>query len=202
MSGAHVAPTRPERPRGRRPRSPSVSAHGGPRGLFLPRPAPADLLTRASPPCAGPTCLGPRPLHSPTNQPPGPYVPGRPYGDAAVAVAGRDVRKRRQGGTPRRRGVSSFGTSGRGHSENGQWHCRGRGQAQFSSCWAYLPKLPSNAKLGSRSTRPRRRVFVRLWPSPMIPAATHPLPDRKCSLDAYVTSLSAAGSPACGLPCA
>lgn len=112
MSGAHVAPTRPERPRGRRPRSPSVSAHGGPRGLFLPRPAPADLLTRASPPCAGPTCLGPRPLHSPTNQPPGPYVPGRPYGDAAVAVAGRDVRKRRQGGTPRRRGVSSSAPRG------------------------------------------------------------------------------------------
>lgn len=67
------------------------------RSAYLPRPAPPHLLTQASPPYADRTGSRKRCLHSPTDQLPRPYVPGRPYGDGAVAAAGHDVRARRPG---------------------------------------------------------------------------------------------------------
>lgn len=80
------------------------------RSPSLPHPAASELLTRACPPCDGPTDPGPRRLQSPTDQLPGRYVPGRPYGDAAVAAAaaaGRDVRERRTRRETRRYRASS-----------------------------------------------------------------------------------------------
>lgn len=61
VNGAHAAPTRPERPGGRRPRSHSVNSHRGPqrRSLdpFLPTSSPGPVLPKPTPPAPSQVAL-------------------------------------------------------------------------------------------------------------------------------------------------